>query len=162
MAVVNALSFRDGVLEDVPKIEALLKGAGLPPVQVQEHIEGFLVREQGGNVVACGGIEVYGTAALVRSVVVAPAAQGNGVGRDLVSQLEAKALRSGVTSLCLFTVGPWQFWERLGYRDGTLAEWPEPARACWPYRYVSEHEERFHQMAIHPIYKTLGAQAEQQ
>ena len=147
--------FRPAAFDDVAAIEVLLRDAGLPTVQVPEKIGGFVVTETDDRLVACGGVELYSAAAVLRSVAVAPEVRGAGIGREMVQRLETMALAASTLHLCLFTVAARLFWQRQGYEDGSLADWPEPAHACWQYQYVSTHEDEFRKMGLQPMFKRL-------
>ena len=58
--------------EDIPRIEALITGEHLPAYGLDEFLGAFFVLADGEHIVGCAGLEVYGEAALLRSVVVAP------------------------------------------------------------------------------------------
>jgi amino-acid N-acetyltransferase len=74
--------------EDLSAIRALLERAGLPTSDLESAQPEFAVIHQDGQVVAAGALQRFGTAALLRSVVVAPERRGNGLGRSVVSELE--------------------------------------------------------------------------
>ena len=71
--------------EDVPAIEKLLAAEWLPPFQIREFLDTFWVLEEGGRVVGSAGLEVYGQAGVIRSVVVHPSGRGRRLG-DLLSK----------------------------------------------------------------------------
>ena len=155
--VARLVSFRPAEGRDVDRLVELLKAEHLPSGRLEEHIEGFVVAERGGDLVGGGGIEVYDSAALVRSVVVAPSDRGRGLGRAIALELERLATSKGVTTLYLFTVGAWSFWERMGYSEIALEDWSEPARRSWQHVYVSEHMETFRQMGLRSMWKPVRA-----
>jgi amino-acid N-acetyltransferase len=95
----------------------LLRDAGLPLAGVEEHIETFLVAEDSGRIAGAAGLEVYGDVALLRSVVVAAARRGTGLGRALVAEAVAQAQRRGVRELVLLTTTAALFFARLGFRQ---------------------------------------------
>jgi amino-acid N-acetyltransferase len=61
------------------------------------------------------GLEVYGTAALLRSLAVAPAHRKGDLGKALVSFAEARAASLGVQSLYLLTTTAQGYFAQLGY-----------------------------------------------
>ena len=67
---------------DIPAVEALLSAAGLPLEGAAEALTAGVVARDGDAVVAAAALERYGEAALLRSVVVAPALRGTGLGRE--------------------------------------------------------------------------------
>ena len=70
---------------DLPVVLALLADAALPTDGVAEHFGGFVVARERGEVVGAGGLEVYGDAALLRSVVVEPAWRKMRLGEAVVA-----------------------------------------------------------------------------
>ena len=61
------------------------------------------------------GVERYGSAGLLRSVVVAPERRGAGLGGELVAAAERVARDEGVTELFLLTETAIGWFPRLGY-----------------------------------------------
>jgi len=127
--------------DDVPTLAAMIERANLPAVFIEEFIDGFVVAERGGRVLGCGGVELYGESAFIRSVVVEPEAQGLGLGRRIAEALEADARAAGATELYLFTMDAHEFWRHLGYEDLALSDWREEARECWQYVFISQNRD---------------------
>ena len=75
----------------------------------------FTVAEHGGTIIGCAELApLSGRVAEVRSLVVDASARGLGIGRALVTDLEARAAREDFASLCAFTHDP-RFFVRLGF-----------------------------------------------
>ena len=123
--------------EDIPRIEALITGEHLPAYGLDEFLETFFVLADGEHVVGCAGLEVYGEAALLRSVVVAPERRRNDEGRRLVEAALAEARRRGVARVYLFTMNAGAFFGRLGFREVRPEEFEEAVRASRKYEAVS-------------------------
>lgn len=103
---------------DIPAVIALLTQAGLPSEGAAEALErGVVAREADGRVVGAAGLERYGDAGLLRSVVVAPDLRREGLGRRLVKAAEAVAREEGVRALFLFTETAVDWFPRLGYES---------------------------------------------
>jgi amino-acid N-acetyltransferase len=62
------------------------------------------------------GLEIYGQAALLRSLVVDPTLRSTGLGSALVQHAEQHAAERGVQALYLLTTTAEPFFERLGYK----------------------------------------------
>jgi amino-acid N-acetyltransferase len=103
------------VPSDVPAVEALLAAAGLPLEGVAEAFETGVVARDGTEIVGAAAVEPYGQAGLLRSVVVAQAWRGTGVGRELVAAAEALARDEGIEELYLLTETAADWFTRLGY-----------------------------------------------
>jgi N-acetylglutamate synthase-like GNAT family acetyltransferase len=133
----TVIAIRPGESSDQPAIENLLLSAGLPTVGLEAAMGSAVVAEDGGILVGCAAVEVYGPAGLLRSVCVAPKLRGTGMGHTLVEAAEASALQRGVTELFLLTETAFDWFPRLGYvrdrRDvapAALQASPEFTGAC--------------------------------
>jgi N-acetylglutamate synthase-like GNAT family acetyltransferase len=149
---IPGVTFRRATPGDVPRLTDLIAAAELPPIFIAEFIDGFVVAERDGRVVACGGVEQYDGSAVIRSVVVDPAAQGLGIGARIAAMLMDAARAADARDVYLFTRDAWAFWSRLGFVEVTFEDWQEPARACWQYQFLSQNG----QMApdVHPMWRT--------
>jgi N-acetylglutamate synthase-like GNAT family acetyltransferase len=123
--------------EDIPQIEALLLAERLPPYGINEYLGTFFVLEDGGRVVGSAGLEVYGQAALLRSVVVAPELRGGTHGRRLTEAALAEARARGVQRVYLFTMHAAEFFARYGFRECGLEDFEPAVRESYQYRGVS-------------------------
>jgi|GEM_PF-1181435 len=109
---------------DEVAIAALLCEAGLPSRDFALHLRHFLVARAAGKIVGVVGAEVYGTDALLRSFVVAPAMRGVGLGSELVRRLEAAAAAWGVKRWWLLTTTAETFFVKRGFRVVTRSAAP--------------------------------------
>jgi N-acetylglutamate synthase-like GNAT family acetyltransferase len=100
---------------DVRAIAMLLREAELPSEDFAGHLDWFLVARSSGELVGAIGAEVSGGDALLRSLVVAPAARGAGVGGALVRRLEAAAGEWGVRRWWLLTTTAEAFFRKRGF-----------------------------------------------
>lgn len=103
---------------DLAAIAALLREAALPHADLDARkLEHFLVLRGTDSLTVSGavGFEPYGSAALLRSLVVAPTQRGGGHGNALVGAVEARAHKFGVAELYLLTTTADAFFSRLGY-----------------------------------------------
>ena len=102
--------------DDAAAIAALLRAAGLPHEDFAGHLAHFLVARREGTVVGAVGFERHGRSALLRSLVVAPALRGNGLGDQLVRRLAAVARRKGVGRFYLLTTTAEAFFAGRGFQ----------------------------------------------
>lgn len=137
----SEVTFRPATPADVPRLTELIAGADLPPIFIEEFLDGFIAAERASAVIACGGVEVYGDCAVIRSVVVDAGARGLGLGGELAGRLMALARSAGATDLYLFTGDARPFWKHYGFVDVTFEQWKEPARASWQYQFLSQNRE---------------------
>ncbi len=100
---------------DAAAIRTLLRSAGLPDEDFADHLAHFLVARRHGAVVGAVGFERHGRAALLRSLVVAPAMRGSGLGAALTERIAADAAAAGVRMLYLLTTTAPTYFPRLGF-----------------------------------------------
>ncbi len=124
--------------EDIPQIEALITAEGLPAYGLPEYLETFFVLDEGERLVGCAGLEIYGEAALLRSVVVAPEHRGRVDGQRLVEAALADARERSVRRVYLFTMHADGFFRRLGFREVSLDGFEQAVRASRQYEVVSQ------------------------
>ncbi len=108
--------------EDLPAVEALLGAAGLPLDGVADAFRSGVVARDGGRIVGCAAVELYGGAALVRSVAVDEARRGQGLGARLVAGVEALARDGGAREAYLLTETAEGWFPRFGYAAISRAE----------------------------------------
>jgi amino-acid N-acetyltransferase len=126
---------------DIPEIEKLLTAEWLPPFQIAEFLETFWVLNGNGRVLGGVGLEVYGPAGVIRSVVVHPSVRGQGLG-DLLSRAAiAEASERGVERLYLFTGDKAPFWSRFGFERCALEDWEPAAQASWQWQIMIQRPE---------------------
>ena len=95
---------------------ALLQAQGLPASDItDEHLEHFFFIGPAGSPTGLVGLEIYGTDALLRSLVVGDNARGKGLGSELVEHAEQYAASKSVRSIYLLTTTAEAFFKRLCY-----------------------------------------------
>lgn len=114
---------------DRPSVESLLVEERLPLDGVGEHFASFFVVEDGSEIVGAAGIELYGSAALLRSVVVAKRAKGTGVGSRLTERVLDEARSRGADAVYLLTTTADAFFPRFGFEQITRDDVPSAVRA---------------------------------
>ena len=102
--------------EDLAVVRLLLEEAGLPTSDLTTSRPKFTVLWDDGRIVAAGALEPFGSAALVRSIVVAGDRRGAGLGRTIVQELERVASAARIGSLILLTQTAAEFFAHHGYR----------------------------------------------
>jgi amino-acid N-acetyltransferase len=106
-------------------VVALLEAEGLPASDLTEtHLEHFFFTGSDGAPSALVGLEIYGEAALLRSLVVSAAARTQGLGSALVRHAEEYAAARQVRALYLLTSTAEPYFERRGYRRIDRSEAP--------------------------------------
>ena len=101
---------------DPVAVRNLLTAAGLPTADLTAApLADFWGCGDGADLIGVVGLEIYGTVALLRSLAVAPAWQGRGLGSALVAHAERAARQRGVQALYLLTTTAEAFFVRRGY-----------------------------------------------
>jgi N-acetylglutamate synthase-like GNAT family acetyltransferase len=139
---------------DGPSIVQLLRNSGLPTDGLIDHLKTALVARDGADVVGCAAIELYADGALLRSVAVAPAARGRGVGGQLTEAAIALARSFGVPNVYLLTTTAESYFPKFGFVETTRDRVPTgvqqsvefrsacPASAIVMWKALNESEER--------------------
>jgi amino-acid N-acetyltransferase len=127
--------------DDLASIDALIMAEHLPAFRTGEFLETFLVLEREGRLVGCVGLEVYGEAALLRSVITSAELRGQGYGDVLVRKAFDEAQRRGVKKLYLFTMDKAPFFARHGFERCTMDDFEPAARQCSQYSILVDHPE---------------------
>lgn len=108
------VQIRPSRADDLEFAIALLTQAGLPIDDLAIEKLAFTA-ECDDAIQGLIGVERFGDTALLRSLVIAEPARGNGVGQLLVSALEVASAESGVTEMWLLTIDADGWFGRLGY-----------------------------------------------
>ena len=110
-------------------VSDLLASARLPLDGLPGDMAHFLVAEDAGRIVAAAGLEVYGGAALLRSVVVAPSHRGTGMGGQLSDRALSMARDLGIHDVYLLTDTAEGFFHRRGFAVVSRADVPRSVQA---------------------------------
>ncbi len=132
----SSVSLRRASGDDLATVEALLARNDLPAADVREGPGAFYVATDGDEVVGVGGLERYGNAGLLRSVVVPETVRGTGFGAAVCEGLETRAGEAGVTALYLLTTTAAAFFAARGYERIDRAAAPERIRSTTQFAEV--------------------------
>lgn len=136
---------------DWETIRKLLEESSLPTDDLaQERLDSFLVAEDGDRLIGLIGLELLGTAGLLRSLVVAKEARRAGLGGKLVGSLEAAAQTAGVTEMWLLTVDAQKFFEGHGYREISRAQAPDAVRSTGEFNELCPDDASLMMKAMEP------------
>ena len=120
---------------DFEALTALLAEAGLCYDDLTPaHLDHFALLHDDGALIGAVGLEVEGTDALLRSLIVAPDRRGEGLGLRLVDAIEAHARTAGVTRLYLLTTTAADFFAARGYVVIDRAAVPEAIAQTHEFR----------------------------
>jgi amino-acid N-acetyltransferase len=109
---------------DAEAVLLLLQQNHLPPDGLRSHLATTLVARQNGQVVGSAALEVYPDGALLRSVAVAPEAQGHGLGRRLTDAAIRLAQDLRVPAIYLLTTTAERYFPKFGFERIARADVP--------------------------------------
>jgi amino-acid N-acetyltransferase len=115
---------------DYEDVRSLVAGAQLPTDGLADQFpDGYAVVRVGAGLAAVAGYETYGDFGLLRSVAVAPAMRGYGLGQRLVAERLAAAKMRGLRAMVLLTTTARDFFARLGFLPADRAKVPEEIKS---------------------------------
>ncbi|TYP59875.1 GNAT family N-acetyltransferase [Thermosediminibacter litoriperuensis] len=129
--------FRKARPKDFETLKNILETVGLGTGGIDEHLDNFMVAEEGDTILATGGLEIYGDAAIIRSVAVLPEFQHQGIGDGLVRALINYGDRRGVSRIYLFTRGAAGFFEKFGFKAVELKDLDEKCKKSLQFNICS-------------------------
>lgn len=109
------LNFHQAEPEDLQDIKALLEEHDLPVSDIEQSEITFYVLREGHGLMACAGIERFGTDALLRSVAVLPELMGKGIGSAFIDFLLSEIPDKGIEGLYLLTETAEAFFSNKGF-----------------------------------------------
>src|SRR4029453_11504356 len=121
---MDAAVIRRAVEGDLPRAERLLREAHLPLDGFREHIADAMVAERNSEIVGCVELELYGEAALLRSLVVSPSERGRALGQRLTSEALRLAKDRGLRDVYFLTQTADRVFPRLGFTTLDRSEAP--------------------------------------
>ena len=101
--------------EDFDAIARLLGDHELPVDGLRDHLATTLVARDADAIVGSAALEMYADGALLRSVAVAPALQGSGLGRTLTDAAIALARARRSPALYLLTTTAERYFPKFGF-----------------------------------------------
>ncbi|MBI1869468.1 GNAT family N-acetyltransferase [Candidatus Gottesmanbacteria bacterium] len=95
-----------------------------PEKEILGVINFFHVWEEEGKLVGCVSLDIYSKKmAEIRSLIVLPNYQGQGIGRALVSECLKKAKKAGIYEVLSITDKD-GFFEKMGFSKCLQGQWP--------------------------------------
>ncbi|MCX9157533.1 arsenic resistance N-acetyltransferase ArsN2 [Niveibacterium sp. 24ML] len=113
---MNDINLAPAKADDWPAIAQLLETHRQPLAGAQAQLPNFIVAHRDGAVLGCVGLEIHGAHALLRSLSVAPAMQGYGIGTRLLRAAIERARALNMRALYLLTVSAPDYFPRFGFR----------------------------------------------
>ena len=111
---------------DMAQVVELLGACGLPCQDLTpSHLEAFQVVRDGTELAGVVGLERFANSGLLRSLAVAPAYRGQGLGGNLLTVLESSASHNAISDLYLLTSTAEAFFSKRGYQAVPRSDVPE-------------------------------------
>ena len=129
-----AASIEDARADDTASIREVLAAVGLPTAGVGAPRGRFVVVREGHAVVGCAGLEVYGDAALLRSLAVLPAYRGRGLGGRLAREIVERARLLGARQALLLTTSVAAMAAGMGFEAVPRDQVPAEVRDSWEFK----------------------------
>jgi amino-acid N-acetyltransferase len=120
--------------EDFSAAVALLSESKLPLEGFADHFGNALVAAAGARVVGVVELELYGSAALLRSLVVAPSERGARLGERLTQEALRLARERSAPDVYLLTETAERFFPRFGFSVAPRSIVPEALRRSEEFR----------------------------
>jgi len=130
----NDYQVRPAQPEDLAPATALLSESKLTLDGFADHLANALVATRAGRVVGVVELEVYGRAALLRSLVVSPTERGARLGERLASDALRLARERGATDVYLLTETAERFFPRFGFSVADRSSAPPSLRQSVEFR----------------------------
>jgi amino-acid N-acetyltransferase len=111
------------------KLQKFLQLNQLPHTDIKLQGNLFIgYHDEEGKLIGSGGLELYGDAALLRSVAVDETLRGKSLGKKIVEDLVEKARGLQVNNIYLLTETAHDFFIKKGFNDVSREEVPEAVR----------------------------------
>jgi amino-acid N-acetyltransferase len=114
--------------DDLPEIRALLAASGLSADGLDALLDTTLISRSRGKIIGCAALEMFGAAALLRSVVVDVGWQARGLGAELVDKAIRLAQGRDVSEMYLLTTTAADYFARHGFTRCMRDDAPEAMR----------------------------------
>jgi amino-acid N-acetyltransferase len=101
--------------DDAQDVLRLLERNHLPLDGLLDHLATTLVARQNGLIIGSAALEVYPDGALLRSVAVAPEAQGQGLGHELTDAAIRMAEAVHAPAIYLLTTAAERYFPKFGF-----------------------------------------------
>jgi amino-acid N-acetyltransferase len=120
--------------DDLPAVCRLLETQHLPLDGVGERMATMVVARDGDRLVGAAAVELYADGALLRSVVVDPAARGHGLGHRLTDAALSIAKARGSQTAFLLTTTAEKFFPKLGFERIARDDVPDSVQTSVEFR----------------------------
>jgi amino-acid N-acetyltransferase len=132
------------MIQDQMALEKLQKFLQLNKLPSEDLTESYNVKgriylgyeDDRGELIGSGGLELYGTSALLRSVAVKEQHRDKFIGRKIVDDLIQKAKEMNISDIYLLTESAQDYFVKLGFTAVDRNEVPEKVRASSEFTHI--------------------------
>jgi len=114
---------------DFQSFKSLLKSSGLPADDLDIDRDLLVAYVEDGQMMGTGGLEIYGSFGLLRSLSVKLGTRGKALGTALTSYLIDEARSRGLKGIYLLTENARGFFQRKGFVDISRQDVPDELHA---------------------------------
>ena len=132
--MMDTYEIRPARAEDLAPASSLLSESKLPLDGCADHLDHALVATRDGRIVGVVELEVYGTAALLRSLVVSPSERGARLGERLTAGALRLAGDRGAGDVYLLTETAERFFPRFGFVAEPRSSVPDALKQSEEFR----------------------------
>lgn len=115
-------------LDDIDPLTQLLRKENLPPDDIENWIDHFLVLKNGNITIGGAGLEIWGEIGLFRSFVIAEEYRNKGYGVELFDAIMVYAEKMKLQSIVLLAKGTVGFFEKNGFNFISRNELPSEVK----------------------------------
>lgn len=126
--MTESINYREGVREDLPVLQTLLKGNLLPFEDLTDGKAVFWVATHGEEIIGCIGLEKRGSHGLLRSFAVKDGFKNKGIGDELFNKLKVESRNNGIETLHLLTTTANAYFEKRGFMVSNRDAAPDQIR----------------------------------
>ncbi len=116
-------------VRSLSEMQSLLQESKLPYQDVRVEGNIMVAYHDKNQLVACGGLEIYGIYALLRSVAVAESHRGQTLGQQVVDDLLSRARTKGLKAIYLLTETAHDFFLKKGFTDIDRSQVPTEVKS---------------------------------
>ena len=109
------MQYREALESDLQTITEILSVNNLPSNDCAKHLGNFVVFEANGEIIGIGGMELFRTVALIRSIAVTTEHRKKGLAKKIIKTLEDKAKQKGVKAVYLLTESAVLYFTNQGF-----------------------------------------------
>ncbi len=119
------------------KLQRFLQSNKLPHDDIKTKGNVFIgYYDDAGNLIASGGLELYGASALLRSIAVSQHHRGKNMGKQIVDDLMQKAKDLNIRSIFLLTETAHDFFSKKGFTDISRGDVPFEVKSSSEFAFV--------------------------